>query len=420
MTDWQTSPSTKVGNSNPDVHRLLAILLFAGLHRRITIDMADEVSALERGQDLARCPLLLAVVFETSTRAVMQPPYVPGIDQYLDLSPLVQEHHLDLLSIAKLALLHAFVETPALDWLLHHFDSKGILSTSQICRFLTDTESDYRSWLLRLQQLLYNRNQAQPLPPIDLVLRLSVQCSGHSFLQRIEGLVARIHNALSKSPANIGMIAFAIQRPAHVRNGRTPDSLREDVQGFLETLMASRQLIDQGDFQDSLSVLEQVVLKMHARYGRRHSAYHFLEYLWIAVQKLAQASLSSLQIADGLARAVEVYHNAALADRPIYHLPFVGRRWQPLTRPSLDRVGLVLESATATSAAVWRSLERCHQLAPWILALRDLLRLVLDAGGRSTSEIHAVTSGRPGGRVESPTRSCGRGPRLSRLNGHES
>jgi hypothetical protein len=223
---------------------------------------------------------------------------------------------------------------------------------------------------------------------------------------------------LQKSKQMNGLFVFSIEK---IKRNITTITEIEEIENFLEALMKainnrpeeflneigtrkmmssvseiSRPLDDDqlpAQFEESLFAFEKLetkVLELHRFYGKRHSKYHFLEYLWTQVQRLAlDTDASSRQIADQLLEAMKNYRNPSKSDRAIYHLPFVGHRWDSNPHQETDGLERLLESveqADNDSIAAWKEVENCSRLAVWIMRLRDLLVTVIDAGDRTIEE----------------------------------
>jgi hypothetical protein len=382
----------------------------------VNLELEDAVRSTNLVPD--RHPLLSVFLLEVSSINSASCYYVPGKQTFIQVKTIDTSSKMDLCLILKLALLSAIFDAPFIQQALEvvsRFDPQFI---DRLVLFLTNSTGPYRKWIFNFQSKLYNVSRAYPLVAIEALICEQIQPKGHSFFSRVVGLAVKIKNALQKSKQMNGLFVFSIEK---IKRNITTITEIEEIEIFLENLMktinnrpdevivelGTKRLVSSArsmnrpldydqlpaQLQDSLAVFEQLetkVLELHRAYGKRHSKYHFLEYLWIHVQRLAlDANASSRQIADQLLEAMKNYRNPSKSDRAIYHLPFVGHRWDSNPHQETDGLERLLESveqAGNDSIAAWKEVENCSRLAVWIMRLRDLLVTVIDAGDRTIEE----------------------------------
>jgi hypothetical protein len=377
----------------PDILLIIANEVYGCFYHEYEKEVESAISSVLRTKESFsehRCLQL----FYTEVKIPSEAPciYVPGVERAIELcreeSPI-----LDVWILAKLALLNSVMENSQFGEFLQIANAQNENFIIEVTKFLTGRESSYDNWKLFMQAKLYHVNRAEPISVIENVISDCIEHRGDSIEARTAGFIHRIHNALSKSKPTQGMILFAIPiNPGFKDRNLSRTSLEFKIEDFLEILVKGHfELKKTKEIQQStIDLIENDIRELHAEYGRRHSLYHFLEYLWIKTQELAiRTDLSSEDIIKQLAQAVKDYQNEDIADKTILHLPFVGKNWTvnpTLSKEQVEKLYSEVESSIGNAKYVWEKIEDCAKLASWILLMRDLFLIVLNAGDKSIEE----------------------------------
>lgn len=356
---------------------------------------------------LERYTFIHAFVTEIEFPSQEETNYMPGVQRVIDINT-DKDSTLNIWIIAKLALINTVIEQNSFS---DFVDKVQRLKTSSLqpeeqisdysgfndkfIRFLTQSNSSYVAWKTNLQSKLYNKNRANPLKIMSLIIsdamiiKVYADTPEQAIDLRLQQFLYDFNEELEKVDSYSGIKAYSIPSPKtdSLKLGTVElPALTSECEGLLKIItdehISFRNHRRISNLVEKVAELKILIKKWHLVYGQRHSVFHFLRYMTVILCNLTKAhSLSSREVLQRVVKSVEEYKNEETADKLIFFMPFVGKKYRvnpTLTRDEVSRLFSEIETKSGSAKAVWEQVVGLRQIGQWIMALRDLAAIVLN------------------------------------------
>ena len=242
--------------------------------------------------------------------------YIPGTDDTIG-SPLPLTDFLDLNYLAVLSC--AFSSTSLESELRNEVSSLNM----HLKDFLGKKSNRYLEWRDNFTMQIYNLNRMNPVPFIDNLLKELTEPYNEDISTRLEDLASKVLKMLDRQPP-----------PTQGLIDLMPTDIDDENDIEVGTILSERFIrafmwlvFHMSNEESTSDTLERVVLlldELHMYYGKIHSIYHFIEYIYIGLEVIAKnESQSDKELLIDFENHLLVFCNKGESARQLFYLELV-------------------------------------------------------------------------------------------------